>query len=97
MTVISKSWFDALSPDLQEIVVKAGQQASTDIYQFSVDDINNGRDRWKSAGGEIIELPKAEHDALMKQLVTVGEQVVAKNPGEKAMFDLLRQTADRTK
>jgi TRAP-type transport system periplasmic protein len=97
ITVISKSWFDALPPDLQEVVVKAGQQASTDIYQFSVDDINNGRDRWKSAGGEIIELPKAEHDELMKQLVTVGEQVVAKNPGEKAMFDLLRRTAERTK
>ena len=97
ITVISKSWFDALPPDLQEIVVKAGQQASADIYQFSVDDINNGRDRWKSAGGEIIELSPAEHDQLMKQLITVGEQVVEKNPGEKAMFDLLRQTVNRTK
>jgi len=97
ITVISKTWFDSLPPDLQDVIRKAGQQASTDIYQFSVDDVNKGRDRWKSAGGEVIELSPEERDQLMKQLLKVGDVVVAKNPGEKAMFDLLRQTADRTK
>jgi tripartite ATP-independent transporter DctP family solute receptor len=97
ITVISKTWFDNLPPDLQDVILKAGQQASTDVYQFSVDDVNKGRDRWKSAGGEVIELSPEERDQLMKQLLKVGDVVVAKNPGEKAMFDLLRQTADRTK
>ncbi len=97
ITVISKTWFDSLPPDLQDVVVKAGQQASSDIYQFSVDDVNKGRDRWKSAGGEVIELSPAERDQLMQQLAKVGDEVVAKNAGEKAMFDLLRQTADRTR
>jgi tripartite ATP-independent transporter DctP family solute receptor len=97
ITVISKTWFDSLPPDLQDVVVKAGQQASNDIYQFSVDDVNNGRDRWKAAGGEVIELSPAEREQLMQQLVKVGDEVVAKNAGEKAMFDLLRQTAERTR
>jgi hypothetical protein len=33
---ISKSWFDDLLKDPQDIVVAAGQKASQDVYQFSV-------------------------------------------------------------
>jgi TRAP-type transport system periplasmic protein len=97
ISVISKTWFDGLPSDLRDVVVKAGQKASQDIYQFSVDDVNNGREKWKKAGGEVLELSAAEHDQLMKQLATVGESVTAKSAPEKAMFDLLRETAERTK
>ena len=97
LSVISKTWFDNLPPDLQEVVVKAGQKASQDVYQFSVDDVNSGREKWKKAGGEVIELSSAEHDQLMHQLVTVGESVTAKSAPERAMFDLLRAAAERTK
>jgi TRAP-type C4-dicarboxylate transport system substrate-binding protein len=97
LAVISKSWFDALPPDLQDVVVKAGRQASNDVYQFSVDDVNNGRERWKKAGGEVIELSAADHDQLMQELAPIGEKATANSPPEKAMFDLLRQTAERTK
>jgi TRAP-type C4-dicarboxylate transport system substrate-binding protein len=97
LSVISKTWFDNLPPDLQDVVVKAGQKASLDVYQFSVDDVNSGREKWKKAGGEVIELSSAEHDQLMHQLVTVGESVTAKSAPERAMFDLLRAAAERTK
>ena len=91
ITVISKTWFDALPPDLQEIVVKAGQQASNDIYQFSVDDVNNGRDKWKSGR-------RRNHRAAPSRTRPADEATghrgraasTDKNPGEKAMFDLLR-------
>ncbi len=97
LSVISKTWFDNLPADLQDVVVKAGQKASQDVYQFSVDDVNNGREKWKKAGGEVIELSYAEHDQLMKQLVTVGEQVVAKVGREGHVRVSLRQTVERTK
>jgi hypothetical protein len=42
-------------------------------------------------------LSTVEHDQLMQQLSTVGESVTAKSAPEKAMFDLLRETAERTK
>src|ERR1700744_5799322 len=89
LSVISKTWFDNLPSDLQDVVVKAGQKASQDVYQFSVDDVNAGREKWKKAGGEVIDLSSAEHDQLMHQLVTVGESVTAKSAPERAMFDLL--------
>ncbi len=97
LAVISKTWFDGLPKDLQDVVVKAGQQASKDVYQFSVDDINNGREKWKAAGGTVTKLSDAEEQQLMKQLATVGASVTEKNPAEKAMFETLRAAAERTK
>lgn len=97
LSVISKTWFDALPKDLQEAVVRAGQQASNDVYQFSVDDINNGRESWKKAGGEIVTLDPAEQKQLMGQLIAVGARVTEKNAQDKAMFELLQAAANRTK
>jgi TRAP-type transport system periplasmic protein len=95
ITVISKTWFDALLPDLQDAVVQSGAKASAAVYQFSIDDINKGRDRWKQAGGQVIELSEAEHEILMKELAPVGETVTAKSAPEKEMFDILRTAAMR--
>lgn len=97
ISVISQTWFDGLPKDLQEAVVKAGQQASNNVYQFSVDDINNGRENWKKAGGEIITLDPAEQKKMMGDLVAVGARVTEKNARDKAMFELLQAAAKRTK
>lgn len=96
-TIISKTWFDSLPPQLQEVVVKAGQKASNDVYQFSVDDINNGREAWKKAGGQVTTLSPAEQKQMMATLAPVGPRVTEKTPAEKAMFDLLQQAAQRNK
>lgn len=96
-TWISKTWFDALPKDLQEIVEKAGQKASVDLYDFSVDDINKGRERWQAAGGQVITLSDAERTQLMAQLAPVGARVTEKTPGEKALFETLRTAAERIK
>jgi TRAP-type C4-dicarboxylate transport system substrate-binding protein len=97
LSVISRTWFDGLPKDLQDVVVKAGQKASRDVYQFSVDDVTNGREKWKAAGGQVVKLPEAEQDQLMKQLAIVGTRVTEKNLQEKAMFEILRAAAERTK
>jgi tripartite ATP-independent transporter DctP family solute receptor len=97
LSVISKTWFDSLPKDLQEVVTRAGQQASNDVYQFSVDDINNGRETWKKAGGEIVTLDPADQKQLMGQLVAVGARVTEKNAQDKAMFELLQAAANRNK
>lgn len=97
ISVISRTWFDDLPKDLQDKVVAAGQKASQDVYQFSVDDINKGRDRWTAAGGVVTKLSDAEEAQLMNELAGLGPQVTGANPGEKAMFNLLHAAAERTK
>jgi TRAP-type C4-dicarboxylate transport system substrate-binding protein len=97
LAVISKTWLDGLPKDLQDVVLKAGEKASQDVYQFSVDDVNNGREKWKAAGGQVVKLPDAEHEQLMKQLAAVGAAATDKNPAEKTMYETLRAAAERTK
>lgn len=97
ITAISKTWFDALPKDLQDVVEKAGQQANNDVYQFSLDDINNGRERWKQGGGTVVKLSPEEQTALMKDLGTVGARVTSAKPQEKELFDVLKAAVDRTK
>jgi TRAP-type transport system periplasmic protein len=97
IAVVSRTWFDSLPNDLQDVVVKAGQQASKDVYQFSIDDVNKGRDRWKAAGGEVTKLPDAEQAQLVQQLAAVGAQVTERKPAEKAMYEILHEAAERTK
>lgn len=97
LAVISKVWFDGLPPKLQDVVVKAGQEASRDIYQFSVDQINDGREKWKKAGGKVIKLAPAEQAKMMKELAAVGARVTASRPQEKKLYEILEAAAKRTK
>jgi TRAP-type C4-dicarboxylate transport system substrate-binding protein len=93
LAVISKTWFDGLPKDLQAVVDKAGGDASREIYQFSVDEVNNGRDMWIKGGGEVIKFDAAEEKRLISELVPVGTRVTEKTPQEKQMFELLRAAA----
>jgi TRAP-type C4-dicarboxylate transport system substrate-binding protein len=94
--VISKLWFDKLPADLQGVVVKAGQKASNEVYQFSVDDVNRGRDAWIKNGGVVTTLEPGEQARLMREMAEVGALETQETPQEKAMYDLLRTVAART-
>lgn len=96
-TVISKLWFDKLPADLQEAVVNAGKKVSEDVYQFSLDDVNNGYETWVKNGGEIVRLAPEDQKRLMELVLPVGEEVTSKNPKEKALYDTLLAAAERTK
>ncbi len=96
-TIISKIWFDNLPKDLQEVIEKAGQQASKEIYQFSVDDINRGRDKWKANGGTVVKLPADQQAKLMSELIPVGARVTSSNAAEKELYDVLKAAVDRNK
>lgn len=97
MTVISKKWYDALPPDLQKLVVDSGRKVSEGIYQWSVDDIKNGYERWTKAGGEIVRLDPKAQEALMGQLLPLGAEVTSKRPDEKALFAVLQDAVKRTR
>lgn len=97
MTVISKKWYDALPPDLQKLVVDSGRKVSEGLYQWSVDDINNGYAAWVKSGGEIVRLDAKAQQTLMAQLLPLGAEVTSKRADEKALFDLLQDAVRRTR
>jgi hypothetical protein len=79
------------------VVAESGRKVSEGLYQWSVDDINNGYAAWVKSGGELVRLEPKAQDALMAQLLPLGTQVTSKRPDEKALFDLLQDAAKRTR
>jgi len=93
--VISKRWFDTLPADLKEVVVKAGQKASVDVYDFAVADIDRARQNWIKSGGEITKLDAGDQRTLMKLLADASEREMSDDPKNKEIYTLLRTVADR--
>jgi TRAP-type C4-dicarboxylate transport system substrate-binding protein len=94
VSVASKQWYDKLPKDLQDIVDKAGQKASADVFPWATEFAAKQRAAWTANGGTITKLSTDEQDALMKMLRPIGPDVTSKKPEEKALFDLLMKTVD---
>jgi TRAP-type transport system periplasmic protein len=95
VTMMSKGWFDKLPADLQKVVVDAGQKVSRDSLAVQISQIKEHRENWTKNGGELAQLSPAEQEALAKSLASVGTEVTAKKPEEKALFDILTKVAKR--
>jgi TRAP-type C4-dicarboxylate transport system substrate-binding protein len=95
ITVVGKSWYDKLPPDLQKVITDSGQRASKDVYQWEVDFINAQSERWLKAGGEITQPTAAERVQIMEMMRPIGAELAAKKPEEKALYDLLIKVAKR--
>jgi len=96
VTVLSKTWFDSLPPDLQDVVSKAGQTASMEVFPWAVEFLAKQRKAWTENGGELVELSATEHAELIKLLKPVGAEVTAKKPEEATLFQLLQKAAEKT-
>ena len=96
VTVLSKTWFDSLPPDLQDVVSKAGQTASMEVFPWAVEFLAKQRKAWTENGGELVEFSAGEHAELNKLLKPVGAEVTAKKPEEATLFQLLQKAAEKT-
>jgi len=97
LAAVSKKWYDALPPDLQQIIDKAGAAASTQVNPETVA-INEKADKsWTAAGGELIKLPADEQAAMLKTLASVGEDVSKTKPALSAAYKVVTDAATRTK
>ena len=93
IAMVSKLWYDKLPPDLQKILVEEGEAVQKELFDWTVDFNNKGRQTWTDKGGELIKLPAADQAELTKRLSTVGDEVVASQPRLKEIYDLMVQTA----
>jgi TRAP-type C4-dicarboxylate transport system substrate-binding protein len=91
--MVSKLWYDKLPPDLQKVLVEEGEAVQKELFDWTVDFNNKGRQTWRDKGGELITLSPADQAEMMKRLSTVGDEVVASQPRVKEVYDLMVQTA----
>jgi hypothetical protein len=51
--------------------------------------------KWKSSGGELVELPAADQKILQSKLASVGEDVTKSNPSLNAFYKRVHATGKK--
>jgi TRAP-type C4-dicarboxylate transport system substrate-binding protein len=95
ITVLSKIWYDKLPKELQAVIDDAGQKASIEVFPWAVDFIVKQRQVWQANGGEITRLSPDEQKQMSEMLLPIGAQVAAGKPDQAAIYEILRQSAQK--
>src|SRR5579864_285696 len=97
LAAVSKKWYDALPPDLQQVIDNDGAAASIQVNPETVAIDEKADKTWTAAGGELIKLPPDEQAAMLKTLASVGEDVSKTKPVLSAAYKVVTDAAARTK
>jgi TRAP-type transport system periplasmic protein len=94
---LSKKWFDALPPDLQQIIRTDAATAEQAVDPWEIAFYESQRKVWVAKGGELIELPPTEQSAMMESLVSIGDDLTNNKPALKQAYDTLVAAVNRSK
>jgi len=87
--VTSKSWFEKLPPDLQQVIVRDARKVSEGIQEYALQRIKDAEAEWVSAGGELLRLPADDQTTLMVSPKGVGEKIASGQAKESEMYQKL--------
>src|SRR3984885_8453971 len=93
---LSKKWFDALPPDLQQIVEKDAASTVTSFQARAIEIDNAAAKVWTDAGGELINLPADEQAELLKTLSSVGADISKEKPALAEAYKIVSEAAQRS-
>lgn len=90
LTILSKRWLDTLPADLQKIIYDDAAKVTNEITPFVKQFWAAQNKVWGEKGGQFVKLPKAEHDAMIAKVSTIGDDLSKSKPGlnqtVKALF-----------
>jgi TRAP-type C4-dicarboxylate transport system substrate-binding protein len=92
---LSKKWFDALPPDLQQIVEKDAASTVTAFQPRAIEIDNAANKTWTDNGGELINLPADEQAEMLKMLSSVGDDVSKEKPALAEAYKIVSDAAQR--
>ena len=96
--MMSKKWMDTLPPDLQKVVTDAGAKVTAEITPFVKEFFAEQIKLWKErAAAQIADLPKAEHDAMIKKVSSIGDDLSKSKPALNETVKALFASAARNK
>jgi TRAP-type transport system periplasmic protein len=93
---ISKTWYESLPPDLQELVDDDAAKEQSAIGPIASDIVNKARKGWTDTGGELISLPADEQADMMKTFASVGADVSRSKPLLNDAYQIVTAAAKRT-
>jgi TRAP-type transport system periplasmic protein len=94
---VNRKWYESLPPDLQQIVDRVGLSESKKIEPVVERITAQAKQNWVASGGELIDLPVAEREQMLKTLASVGEDVSKKDPKLHAAYEIVTGAAARLK
>ncbi len=92
---VSKKWYDALPPDLQQIIDHTAAAESVAINPQATEITENSRKLWTATGGELIELPPDEQASYLELLSNVAAEVSKAKPQLGEAYQIVSQAAAR--
>ena len=92
MLVSTKFW-NRLPPDLQKVVAEVARELEPFMLEHVTEVDAKAVEAWKASGGNVVTLSQADKTAYMRAALDVADQVFAKNPEVKKMYELLKATA----
>jgi TRAP-type transport system periplasmic protein len=96
INVVNEAWFKAQPKDVQEAIRAAGRDAEQQVFPWGVANVKKSNALWLENKGEILKLPAAEQDSMMKSFVDIGTKIVEQAPAVKAEFVKLRSLVAAT-
>ncbi len=92
----SKIWWDTLPGDLQMILREEATALEPELYDFVLDDQAKAYETWEEMGGTVHYLPKAEREALMREMRDAVLELLNEDPKTAEMLAVLLDAAERT-
>jgi TRAP-type C4-dicarboxylate transport system substrate-binding protein len=86
VNIVNEAWFKAQPNDVQEAIRAAGRAAEQQVFPWGVENVKKSNALWLENKGEILKLPPAEQDGMMKSFIAVGTKIVEQTAPVKAEF-----------
>jgi TRAP-type C4-dicarboxylate transport system substrate-binding protein len=96
-TLASKIWFDRLSSADQQMILEEARLNDIEMQPRAQKFNANIYNVWKKLGGELITMSPADKAEFDKRLSSVGDAVMRDKPVVRAMYELMKKAADRTR
>ncbi|WP_159346088.1 TRAP transporter substrate-binding protein [Roseomonas harenae] len=97
ITVVSKIWYDGLTPALRQVVDEAGRKASEDVFPWAIDFIAAQRKVWTDAGGTITSLPPEDQARLVELMRPIGQEVTTRRREQATLYEAMQRAAAATR
>jgi TRAP-type C4-dicarboxylate transport system substrate-binding protein len=97
MLEISKTWYESLPPDLQQVIDKDAATETVAINPAAIEIFNKARQTWVANGGELISLSRDEQAAMIQTIASVGEDVSKTKPAVHDAYEIVADAAKRTR
>lgn len=94
VNLVNENWFKSQPKDVQDAIRAAGREAEQKAFPWVIENNKKANEVWLANKGEILKLPAAEQETMMKNFVALGTKIVEANAATKKEFETLKAVVD---